>query len=103
MSMCYSTVTVVWHTFVTVIVVWHTYVTVTVVWHTFVTVISGVLCHYDSWCVVSLWRLVFSVTVNEYVLQHCDSGVYVCHCDSGVLCHSDRGYHVTCLFIYESK
>ena len=47
-----------------------------------VTVTASVLCHYDSWCVVSLWRLVFSVTVNEYVLQHCDSGVaYVCHCD----------------------
>ena len=42
------------------------------------------------------------VTVNEYVLQHCDSGVAYVTVISGVLCHSDRW--LSChLFVYISK
>ena len=42
------------------------------------------------------------MTVNEYVLQHCDSGVAYVTVISGVLCHSDRW--LSChLFVYMSQ
>ena len=61
-----------------------------------VTMTVGVLCHCGGWCSVWLWMSMCYSTVT--VVWHTFVTVI-----SGVLCHSDRGYHVTCLFIYESK